>query len=377
MVFRSILRLLTILLALLAVPAAGQGVGTLVSADSVSEVPTGMQAWRIVYRTTNQDGAPQQVTGMVIAPREAAPANRRRVIAWAHGLSGVAERCAPSLSPSFFKVIPALQEVIRRGYVVVAPDYPGLGSVGPHGSLVGRDTAQSVLDAVRASRAIPAAAAGSRFALWGESQGGHAALWTANEAARYAPDLTLVGTVAAAPPTDLVANLREGADPNARTMLTAYITYSWSQRFHVPLSKLYNRRIEGVVTRLARNNCVEMGKTPRLGTILGIATVRQALRNKDIGRIEPWAGIAKANSVVASRVPQPLLLLQGGKDTIVAPAVTRNFARNWCRTGRSLRYIDLPNADHPGAAREGSAATLDWIDARFAGERPPSDCGSL
>src|SRR3546814_18250510 len=68
----------------------------------------------------------------------------------------------------------------------------------------------SVLGAVRGAREVPGAAAGSTFAVGGESQGGHAALWTAISARSYAPDLTLVATAAAAPPTDLAANLREG-----------------------------------------------------------------------------------------------------------------------------------------------------------------------
>src|SRR3546814_6948003 len=88
-----------------------------------------------------------------------------------------------------------------------------------HPFLVGPDTANAVLDAVRAAREIPGAAAGSDFAVWGESQGGQAALWTAITARSYAPDLTLVGTAAAAPPTDLAANLRDGSDKNARPLL--------------------------------------------------------------------------------------------------------------------------------------------------------------
>src|SRR3546814_2631460 len=82
-------------------------------------------------------------------------------------------------------------------------DYIGLASPTMHPFLVGPDTANAVLDAVRAAREIPGAAAGSNFAVWGESQGGHAALWTATAARSYAPDLALVATAAAAPPTDL------------------------------------------------------------------------------------------------------------------------------------------------------------------------------
>ena len=51
---------------------------------------------------------------------------------------------------------------------------------------------------------MPNTGASNRFAVWGHSQGGHAALYTGEVAARYAPDLKLVGVAAAAPATYLV-----------------------------------------------------------------------------------------------------------------------------------------------------------------------------
>src|SRR3546814_7278053 len=101
-----------------------------------------------------------------------------------------------------------------------------------------------LLDAVRAARAIPGAAAGSSFAVWGESQGGHAALWTAIAARSYAPELTLVGTAAAAPPTDLAANLREGSDKNARALLLSFALHSWSTLYGFSLDSVANRSEE-------------------------------------------------------------------------------------------------------------------------------------
>ena len=195
-------RLLTVgaCVSLVAAPVSAQQAGQLIAADPVVDTPAGMQAWRIRYWTSDGAGRPREVTGMVVAPREAIPARPRAVLAWAHGTSGVASRCALSPNPQFWTVTPALGAV-RQGYVVVAPDYPGLGSAGAHPYLVGQDTGRSVLDAVRATRAIPGAAAGGRFAVWGESQGGHASLWTGQLASRYAPDLQLVGVAAAAPPT--------------------------------------------------------------------------------------------------------------------------------------------------------------------------------
>ncbi|SNS37730.1 alpha/beta fold hydrolase [Sphingopyxis indica] len=369
-------RLLAALLALFAmstIPAAAQQPGTLISADPMPEAPPGVQAWRVRYWTANGEGAPFQVTGIVAAPMEAIPPRPRRVIAWTHGAWGVAEKCAPSLSPDFF-AYSAGMDAVRAGYVVVAPDYIGLASPTMHPFLVGTDTAQAVLDAVRAARAIPGAAAGSSFAVWGESQGGHAALWTAIAARSYAPELTLVGTAAAAPPTDLAANLREGSDKNARALLLSFALHSWSTLYGFSLDSVANRTNQGIIHRLAENNCVSFNKKPKLGTILGILTIARATRSKDIGRIEPFGSFARANSVDPARVPGPLLIAQGDKDTIVAPAVTRRFAKAVCRKRTKLRWFEMPGTAHGASAKDSVIETLAWIGARFDGEAPPDDC---
>ncbi|WP_428628936.1 alpha/beta fold hydrolase [Sphingopyxis sp.] len=366
--------LLTIL-SVLSLPAAAQQAGRLISADPIADTPAGMQAWRAQYWTTSQSGAPLAVTGIVAAPREAIPPHPRRVIAWTHGAWGVAEKCAPSLSPNFFTATAAL-DAIREGYVVVAPDYPGLGSATMHPFLVGVDTANSVLDAVRAARAIPGAAAGSSFAVWGESQGGHAALWTATTARSYAPDLTLVGTAAAAPPTELAANLRDGSDKNARALLLSFALHSWSTLYGFSMDGIANKSNQGIITRLAQNNCVSLDKKPKIGTILGILTIVRATKNKDIAKIEPFGSFTRANSVDAARVPGPLLIAQSRNDTIVAPAVTRKFAKAVCKRGTRLRWIDM-TGDHGASARESSAETISWIGQRFAGASAPNDCAKL
>jgi len=359
------------------IAANAQPAGSLIAAEPVQVTPAGMQAWSVRYLTTDGQGRSREVTGMVVAPREAIPSKPRRVIAWAHGTWGVAEKCAPSLSPNFFDATPALADLIRDGYVVVAPDYVGLGNPGPHPYLVGVDTGRAVLDAVRAAREISGAASGADFAVWGESQGGHAALWTAALAKSYAPDLHLVATAAAAPPTDLPANLRQGTDANVRAMLTAFVAYSWSQHYGFSLATLFNRTNQGVARRLAQNNCISLGAKPKLGTILGVSAIRGALKNKDIGTIAPWSGAAKRNSVTPRAVPGPLLIAQSVEDPVVAPGVTRTFARGWCKLARPLRYVSIPGGDHGHSARDSASATLTWLADQFAGKPTANDCRKI
>ncbi len=363
-------------ISLASTPAFAQRAGELISAEPVVETPSGMQAWRVAYWTTNGGGKLIRVTGMVAAPREAIPPKPRDVLAWTHGTSGVATRCAPSLSPSFWTHSPGLDGV-RQGYVVVAPDYPGLGGEGVHPYLVGQDAGRSVLDAVRAARSIAGAAAGARFAVWGESQGGHASLWTGQIAKTYAPDLQLVGVAAAAPTTDLIQNLRMTPNKTAGAMITAFIGYSWANHYGAPLSALGGPQTQGIITRLAQNNCVEPGKKPRFSTMAGILTLQSRFKKMDFGTIQPWARLARANSPTTTAFGVPLLIAQNPNDDLIAPGVTRAHAKALCRSGAQVRYISITGEGHATSAKDSSSETLAWIAARFAGSHAPSDCGSI
>lgn len=372
---RSMMALFVALgLAAIASPSIAQTAGTLISSEPVVETLPGMQAWRVRYWTRSEENRPIEVTGMVVAPRDAQPPAPRRVIAWAHGTSGVVEECGLSANPAFFEATPALSEMVAAGYVVVAPDYPGLGSGGTHGYLVGRETARSVIDSVRAARSIAGAYAGRDFAVWGESQGGHAALWTAIEARGYARDLNLVATAAAAPPTDLPENLRQAGDQNARAFLSALLAFSWAKRFDAPLDRLFGPLNRGVANQLAQK-CISLKSTPNFGTLLGILSIRNALKDKDLGATAGWSRLARRNSVRAGDVPGPVLIAQSVADPLVAPAVTRNFAQELCRKRRAVTWVSIPGGDHAHSARDSAGPTLAWISDRFAGKPVPTDCG--
>ncbi|NUT00513.1 MAG: alpha/beta fold hydrolase [Sphingomonas sp.] len=356
-----------------AAPVAAQAPGTLISADPIVETPGGTQAWRVAYWTSLENGRAVKATGMVVAPREAIPPSPRNVLAWTHGTWGVVSRCAPSLSPNFWTATPGLAAV-KKGYVVVAPDYPGLGSDGVHPFLVGVDTGRSVLDAVRAARQIAGAAAGSRFAVWGESQGGHAALWTGQIARSYAPDLQLVGVAAAAPPTNLVENLWLAGNKSVRAFFTAYIGFTWNRRYGAPLTTFGGAQTRGILTRLAQNNCIELNSKPRIGTVLGVATLQSRWKNLDLGRVQPWAGLAQRNSPSTRGIEWPLLIAQNAKDDLVAPSVTRAFARAACHAGARLSWIDIKGPGHATSARDSATETLGWIEDGFAGKPVPNEC---
>jgi len=218
--------------------------------------PGDSEAFRILYRSTGLSGEPIEVSGAIYWNPGPVPEGGRNVIAWAHPTSGVVEPCAPSLMPDNAGLIWGLGGILAQGYVVVATDYPGLGTPGIHPYLIGISEARAVLDSVRAARNLPHSGASNRFAVWGHSQGGHAALFTGQIAASYAPELKLVGVAAAAPASYLVELFDADAATATGKELTAMALYSWSKLYNVPPSVLVEPDAMEPFEKMA-HDCIE------------------------------------------------------------------------------------------------------------------------
>src|SRR5690349_21540446 len=126
--------------------------GSIIRIEPMRGAPMGASAFRVLYRSRDQNRDAIAVSGVIVVPRGNAPRGGRPVVAWAHGTTGIARKCAPSLRPSIYQTIHGLRDLLARGYVVTATDYPGLGTVGPHPYLIGVSEGRAVLDSVRAAR---------------------------------------------------------------------------------------------------------------------------------------------------------------------------------------------------------------------------------
>jgi acetyl esterase/lipase len=206
--------------------------GSLIQREALPGAPDGAAAYRILYRSTGLNNEPIMVSGDIIVPQRTPPPAGRPIVAWAHPTSGVEPQCAPSLARSFFQQVQGLREMVKHGYVVVATDYQGLGTPETHPYLVGISEGRAVLDSVRAARQMPEAGVGSRFVVWGHSQGGQAALFTGLIAKDDASELTLAGAAAAAaaaaaaPATDLVTLVNDDFNSVGGKNLTAMTLWS-------------------------------------------------------------------------------------------------------------------------------------------------------
>jgi alpha-beta hydrolase superfamily lysophospholipase len=339
-------------------------------------VPKGARAWRILYTTTRDDRTRAVATALVVAPT--APATRPRpVIAWAHGTTGFATRCAPSLLDQPFTAggLPALDQVVARGFVVVATDYAGLGTAGAEPYLVGRPEARSVLDAVRAAHGMRELRLANQTIVWGYSQGGGAALWTGILAPTYAPDAHVQAVAAIAPMSELTAIAGALRGSPGGMLVAADLVSAYGAIFP-------DVRVDDVVTPSARQavddaaaRCVERPDAlvaPAAGSpgpVLAATALPGAL------------GTHLRANIPNGRIEAPLLVAQGLGDALVSPSAQETYVRRLCGQGQQVDYRTYRGYDHVSVVLASASPLvpdlLGWTQDRVAGKPVQPGCTTL
>lgn len=351
---------------------AGQP-GTIIREELMFGAPAGAITHRVLYRSTDPDDRPIAVSGVVIVPPGKAPAGGWPIVAWAHPTTGIVPRCAPSLAIFLFQQIAGSRQLIERGYAIAATDYPGLGTPGPHPYLVGVSEARAVIDAVRAARSLPDANISDRYAVWGHSQGGQAALYTGIISQTYAPELKLLGVAAAAPATDLRTLMTDDMNTSGGKNLTAMTLWSWARFYNAPFDKLVTPAAVPVIDALAQE-CIEGIFDIFMRDRTSRPLLQSFLAVTDPASVEPWRSLLARNTPGTLPREIPVFLAQGSTDALVRPEVTKAYMEQLCQAGSSVRMLQLLDVGHGFAGRDAADAAIEWISDRFGDKPAPSDC---
>ncbi|KXF77216.1 hypothetical protein ATN84_07320 [Paramesorhizobium deserti] len=348
--------------------AAGKP-GSLIRSERMDTDIEEATTWRVLYRSTGLNGEPVAVSGVVVVPTGDAPVGGFPVVAWAHPTTGIAQKCAPSLGTSIAPTIAGFSGLVKRGFVIAATDYLGLGTPGPHPYLVGRSAAHSVLDSVRTAGELTETS--RRFAVWGHSQGGHAVLWAGQLATEYAPELTPAGIAAAAPATRLATLFEEDRDTPGGKAFSALALLSWS--------KVYGLDPATVIEPAALTNARIIGEecmTNRFDLLIdgwALHGLPSTFLKTDPTKAPPWSGIIAENTPSGGKPGLPVLILQGTRDSVVLPPVTRGFARGLCLAGAPVELVEM-NADHLSVAALGADIAVQWMADRLSGKPSGGNC---
>jgi hypothetical protein len=260
--------------------------------------------------------------------------------------------------------------MMQRGWVVAATDYAGLGTPGIEGYLVGNSEAHDVLNSVRATRQISSAGAGSTFAVWGHSQGGHSALFTASQSSAYAPELRLIGTVASAPAAELEALLSEQYGQPIDWVIGPEVVIAWPATYpglnrNEVLTPAGQRNYQQIASQCINSAALE-------GLIR--SKLNQQFFSTNLTTIPSWNAVVTAQGAPTLKPTQPLMVAESLSDEVVLPNTTALYIQKACRAGSNLNSLWLNNVGHIALQQVIGPAVVNWIGDRFAGIANQSSC---
>jgi putative ABC transport system permease protein len=334
--------------------------GALRSATPI-EAPQGLKGWRVLFNSTYADDRATVVSGLVYAPDRPAPSEGWPVLSFAHPTTGLADRCAPSKAPGILETTVA-SLTGQANMVMVASDYPGLGTDGIHPFLDGASSGRSVLDVALAAGKIEGLRLAATTVLWGHSQGGHAALFAGQLANSYAPSLDVRGVVAGAPPSQL-RNMVDGLQKTPDRGYTLLVAGGMaSANPQLKIADVLTRRGIKVSERLD-DECS--------GEIIGAVT-------KDTLRLPgpipaDWLRALDADEPGQAAIAAPVFIIHGGRDELVPVGSSAVLTRELEALGTKVERKVYPEDGHADVALTSLTDVLSWISARISKRPAPTE----
>ncbi|MCC0096645.1 lipase family protein [Streptomyces flavotricini] len=332
--------------------------------------PTGTKAWKIHYRSTTADGAPDTVSGTVIVPQDGRT-GPRPLVTYAVGTVGMGDSCAPSNNLPYGTAMEAnlIQQLTLRGWAVVVTDYEGLGTPGVHTYTVGPSAGRAVLDAARAATRLPGAglSADTPVGIMGYSQGGQASSWAAELQGSYAPELNVKGTATGGVPADLleVADFNNGSYGSGLVFMAAA-----GQDAAFPelrLDSYLNPAGKALVAGM-KEKCVAVDAIAGSFKRISDLTTRNPLEQPD------WQARLNQSRLGRTAPAAPVYQYHALGDELIPYAVGRQLRSEWCAKGADVEWRTIWVGEHVSGVITHSLAAGNWLADRFANRPTHADC---
>jgi len=322
-----------------------------------------VSAVRILYYSRSAMGEDVAASGVILIPGARPPAGGWPVIAWAHGFSGAARQCAPSLMRGLYYG-PFLSMYVNLGYAVVATDYAGLGTDFRNALMDMRSNAMDVIYSIPAARAaVPQL--GARWVAMGESQGGLAVVGVA-ELEGEIHDANYLGSVAVSGVADVkdVYEHLAGGSSGSLPALLAYAIKTVYPQFEV--GDVLTEKAVPAYERIEKACSVTSTATEvPAGEMLKPNWENNSLIKQFFSR----------NALGQKPAQGPLLVISGEADSAVPIATTTQAVGRLCRAGARVQFYKYEGVGPAGLLGNSVRDQISWIQARFAREPVVSNCG--
>jgi pimeloyl-ACP methyl ester carboxylesterase len=332
-------------------------------------LPKGATAMRILYHSLDATGKDVATSGVVLIPGGVPPAKGWPIIAWAHGTSGVARLCAPSAMKDVYYGDEGLMPMVAAGFAVVATDYHGLGTEGPHQYVNKTAQAHDVVHSIPAARAA-VSSLGAQWVVDGHSQGGLAA-WGVAEAEYVRRDPDYLGAVSVAGVAREVDFFSHLSNTPGVGFYLAFMAAGIHARYpefnpHDLVADSVLEHYDDVTTK----GCFYYGYATYAGLPTG--TLLRPKWEKSVWIHRFFEGNAVGNAPIGG----PLFVIAGEADQTVPIAAVRAAVKKICASKQTVTFRSYPGLDHDPTMEKSTPDQLEWIRARFAGKAATSNCAA-
>jgi hypothetical protein len=298
---------------------------------------------------------------VVLVPDDPPPPGGWPLIAWAHGFTGSARRCAPSLMRNLHEG-PLLSMYVNLGYAVVATDYAGLGTSFRNAFIDMESNGTDVINSIAASRAaVPQL--GPWWIALGEAEGGLAVLGVAELESRIR-DPNYLGSIAVsgiADVQDIYKQITQGNSPDmllflAHGVQTLYPGFQVNEMLTGKALVLYHQIENACATTsgsdVPPNQLLKPGWENN-------NFIQQFFARNTVGR-KPIYG--------------PLLIISSDAGPAVNKTVMAQAIARVCKQSDKVQFHKYQGSDFGRVLGDSVSDQLTWIQARFSGRPAAGNC---
>lgn len=337
------------------------------------------QAWQLRYVSENTFGQLQTDVATVVKPVN--PSSTPRLLSYQPAIDSDSPTCQPSYvltqppATLGFEALGGLESFAAvatgtsLGYTVVIPNFEG-----PHNQwTAGVEEGYGTLDGIRAAEnfaPLDLNGAATPVGMMGYSGGAQASEFAAEEAPTYAPSLNLVGAAIGGLPVN-IGHIAAKADGGLFSGIYFAAAVGISRAYpQIDIQSLVTAAGKQMIKNISTMCIVQFVPTYAFQRIesytkgglnpLNDPTIQQVIAEDTMG------------SIGTPKIPMQVYMASFD-ELVVTPDVT-TLVSKYCAAGEKIQYIQFPLADHITAEAEGLPGAIAYMQARFAGQTPPSTC---
>lgn len=334
---------------------------------------------QVLYRTTDQSGAPVTTVATVLRPLSPGPA---KLISYHMAYDALGSECNPSYTLTGNGVYSqagtfeqgVITGYLAAGFTVVVPDYEGPDLEWT----IGRQSAYAALDGIRAAETVLGLAPSTPVGLAGYSGGSVPTQWGAEVAPEYAPELNIVGAAAGGLPVNLAHNLPYVSGSTNWAGVIPALIVAYQRTYDLDTSAFLNPHGQQIVDTVS-SQCIN-----------AFASTYPGLTDTDM--LQPaYTSLLDVPEVVASindnimgtaGTPRtPILLgigdVDGTGDSVMVTGDVEGLAREYCDRGVDVTYAQYHRLSHSEAFLPFQAQTAQFFTDRFAGAAATNNCAAV